>query len=209
MSRTVAHGLLRYPELMRLLLSVLKYITALIVGLLLLWFGLMATGNWQQPYGSDMRALSWHLGWQERAYNLGEVVPGRIYRSGKPDARFIDYLQQEYGVERIIALNARKPHAYHRHAQERGMALHFFGWTSKQVPPDEKLRAVLKLLRDSEVPVLVHCAAGKDRTGYAIASYRILEQGWPLEQALEEMRRHWHDEHKRPWFFAALKRRNH
>jgi len=36
-------------------------------------------------------------------------------------------------------------------------------------------------------PVYVHCAEGKDRTGYMIASYRIVEQGWDADTAIEEM----------------------
>ena len=36
-------------------------------------------------------------------------------------------------------------------------------------------------------PVYVHCAAGKDRTGYAVATYRIVEQGWDADSAIEEM----------------------
>ena len=36
-------------------------------------------------------------------------------------------------------------------------------------------------------PVLVHCAEGKDRTGYAIATYRIVEEQWDADSAIEEM----------------------
>jgi protein-tyrosine phosphatase len=34
---------------------------------------------------------------------------------------------------------------------------------------------------------LVHCRRGKDRTGYAIAAYRIIVQGWEIDAAYEEM----------------------
>jgi protein tyrosine/serine phosphatase len=36
-------------------------------------------------------------------------------------------------------------------------------------------------------PVLVHCEHGKDRTGYAIAAYRIVEEGWDADTAIQEM----------------------
>ncbi|MEI6501639.1 MAG: protein-tyrosine phosphatase family protein, partial [Armatimonadota bacterium] len=36
---------------------------------------------------------------------------------------------------------------------------------------------------------LVHCAAGSDRTGTMVAVYRVMEQGWPVEQAAQELPR--------------------
>jgi protein tyrosine/serine phosphatase len=36
-------------------------------------------------------------------------------------------------------------------------------------------------------PVYVHCKAGKDRTGYVIAAWRIVEEGWDADTAIEEM----------------------
>ena len=42
--------------------------------------------------------------------------------------------------------------------------------------------------------VLVHCAAGKDRTGYMVAAYRVERQDWRLEQAVQEMVRYGHNQ---------------
>ncbi len=59
--------------------------------------------------------------------------------------------------------------------------------------PDEAqvvlFAAVLqRLLKDpARTPVFVHCAAGKDRTGYALAAYRMVFEGWPANDAIEEM----------------------
>jgi protein tyrosine/serine phosphatase len=50
------------------------------------------------------------------------------------------------------------------------------------------LAAVRRALADPRhTPVLVHCEEGKDRTGYAIAAYRIVEEGWDADTAIEEM----------------------
>ena len=35
--------------------------------------------------------------------------------------------------------------------------------------------------------IFVHCRLGDDRTGMAIASYRMAEQGWSAQQAMKEM----------------------
>jgi len=36
-------------------------------------------------------------------------------------------------------------------------------------------------------PFLIHCQHGADRTGLMTAMYRILEQGWSPEDALQEL----------------------
>lgn len=47
----------------------------------------------------------------------------------------------------------------------------------------------LKVMADTaNWPVYVHCAQGRDRTGYCVASYRIVDQGWPAEDAIAEMK---------------------
>jgi tyrosine-protein phosphatase SIW14 len=35
-------------------------------------------------------------------------------------------------------------------------------------------------------PVFVHCQAGKDRTGLVVAVYRILVDGWSVDDAISE-----------------------
>lgn len=35
--------------------------------------------------------------------------------------------------------------------------------------------------------VFVHCQQGRDRTGYSVAAYRMIMEGWTAEQAIREM----------------------
>jgi protein tyrosine phosphatase (PTP) superfamily phosphohydrolase (DUF442 family) len=47
----------------------------------------------------------------------------------------------------------------------------------------------LKVIADpANRPVFVHCRQGADRTGCAVAAYRIVEEGWRAEDAIREMR---------------------
>jgi len=48
----------------------------------------------------------------------------------------------------------------------------------------------LKRLSDNPQtrPVYVHCKAGRNRTGFVVATYRIVYQGWTPEEAVREMR---------------------
>ena len=52
-----------------------------------------------------------------------------------------------------------------------------------------QLVAALRKFRSAPKPVLVHCWRGSDRTGFFVAGYRIICQGWPREAAIEELQR--------------------
>jgi protein tyrosine/serine phosphatase len=53
---------------------------------------------------------------------------------------------------------------------------------------DEDVVRVLKLIRNKENgPFLIHCLHGADRTGLMSAMYRIVEQDWTKDEAIQEM----------------------
>jgi protein tyrosine/serine phosphatase len=53
---------------------------------------------------------------------------------------------------------------------------------------EENLVTFLKVIEDpANWPVFIHCAQGRDRTGYNAAAYRIVEQGWKADDAIAEM----------------------
>ena len=46
----------------------------------------------------------------------------------------------------------------------------------------------LKTFEDTKNwPVFVHCAEGRDRTGYFVAAYRMVVENWSVDDALHEM----------------------
>ena len=51
------------------------------------------------------------------------------------------------------------------------------------------LKTLKRLSDDPKTrPVYVHCKAGQNRTGFVIATYRMVYQGWTPEEAVREMR---------------------
>ena len=53
---------------------------------------------------------------------------------------------------------------------------------------DKHVIEVMRWLRDAaNGPFLIHCQHGADRTGLMSAMYRVLEQGWKIEDALKEL----------------------
>ncbi len=179
------------------------WVFALLALCLALRAGLWWTGVWGGAFGGTARELVWQLDWPERAYNFGVVVPGRIYRSAQPDDRFIEYLHRQYGIRHVISLNGKHRNAFHARAKALGMRVDRFYWTHTRLPPEPELRQVLALM-DAGPPVLVHCAAGKDRTGFAVAAYRIYRESWDYEDAFDEMDSFWHKPDKLPWFQGYL-----
>lgn len=75
-------------------------------------------------------------------------------------------------------------------------------------PRDEDVVKFLSLFRQKDNnAVFVHCHNGADRTGYMVASYRIVEQGWDPEEAIAELRqyRFWRGWHEVPIYLRSLR----
>jgi protein tyrosine/serine phosphatase len=55
-------------------------------------------------------------------------------------------------------------------------------------PEDEDMSRFLRIVMDPErQPVFVHCMRGSDRTGVAVAVYRMCVEGWSKDEAIDEM----------------------
>jgi protein tyrosine phosphatase (PTP) superfamily phosphohydrolase (DUF442 family) len=53
---------------------------------------------------------------------------------------------------------------------------------------EDAIVAFLKVAQDpARQPVFVHCSQGRDRTGYCIAAWRMVVEGWSADEAIAEM----------------------
>jgi len=112
-------------------------------------------------------------------------VSADLFRSDQPHARDLAALQR-LGVKSL--LNLRQHHADDRRFARAGLVLLGEGMRAGDVTVDELVRA-LRTFRAAPKPVLVHCWHGSDRTGFFVAGYRIVCQGWSREAAIDELRR--------------------
>lgn len=108
-----------------------------------------------------------------------------LYRAAQPTQKAMR-AYEEFGIKTVINLRA-----YHSDRDE----VHGTGLTLIEIPvkttkadDDETVIRVLQTIRDAEKPVLIHCQHGADRTGLMVAMYRIVEQGWTNEEALNELK---------------------
>ena len=140
----------------------------------------------------------------EHFENFGVVNVG-VYRSAQPDldqlwrlraagfASVVSFRESEADVAREAAACA-----------ELGLAYHHLPWDGhdKHIDP-ELVSEFLEILGDpANLPVLVHCKRGAERTGTLLAVYRIEHDGWSADVAYEEMRQY----KFRPIWFGHLKR---
>ena len=56
-------------------------------------------------------------------------------------------------------------------------------FSAKALPPPESMEALIEEFDTLPRPLLIHCAAGSDRTGLACALYTHLYEGVPLDRA--------------------------
>jgi tyrosine-protein phosphatase SIW14 len=111
-------------------------------------------------------------------------VDEHVYRGGQPRGEGFASLAK-IGIRTVIDLRGESSEVIV--VQREGMHYVRLPWSEFKAPTESQIGAVLALLNDSsEWPVFVHCRRGADRTGTAIACYRIAHQHWSNQQALAE-----------------------
>ncbi|HWL95533.1 MAG TPA: tyrosine-protein phosphatase [Phycisphaerae bacterium] len=119
------------------------------------------------------------------------VHEGILYRSAQPKRGEIRHLAKEHHIKTIVIARegtSRNVPDERETAEASGVQVVNIPIESRQPVPDEQIAAFFKTVDDpANQPVLVHCSAGRHRTGLLCALYRIERQGWSVERAMEEM----------------------
>ncbi len=115
--------------------------------------------------------------------NLHQITP-TLYRSEQPTALGFRNLEK-LGIRTVINLRAfNSDDDEVRGTSLRTERVRILTWNID----DDHVVAVMRMLRNPENgPYLIHCQHGADRTGLMSAMYRILEQGWSVNDALAEL----------------------
>jgi tyrosine-protein phosphatase SIW14 len=138
------------------------------------------TREWQQPCDDCIAGVA----------NFTQVTE-KLWRGTQPDSHDPEVFRrlEARGLKTVINLR----HDHDDFPRLRETRLEYL-WIPMRAwhPETEDIVLVLSTLRRATAdpkrwPVFVHCAEGKDRTGYVIAAYRIIEQGWDADDAIHEM----------------------
>jgi len=118
--------------------------------------------------------------------NFGQASDG-LYRGGLPSSEGLANLKK-IGVDVVVDLR-------HGEDADEGKEVTRLGMQYVSIPTwcpfpkDELIARFLKVMEQNRgKKVFVHCRLGDDRTGIAVASYRIAEQGWSAAEAMKEMK---------------------
>ncbi|MEM1258920.1 MAG: sulfur transferase domain-containing protein [Bacteroidota bacterium] len=144
---------------------------------LVLLFLLCAHSSHSQQYAVEEVALKGF----KRLYKLNDSV----YRSEQPSTRDFQALEA-MGLKTII--NFRRNKKDDVKARKTQLTLEHYPLKTKELTEAQILTA-LKLVKEAEKPVLLHCWHGSDRTGAISAAYRIVFEDWDKEEAIKELRK--------------------
>ena len=154
----------------------------------------------------------WHknIRYSYEPKNFGTVVEDRIYRSAQLTPRMFRKMTDEHQFKTIIDLTG-PDHSDPRKAAERdiaqelGVDRHVFSLVGNGTgDPDQWAQALAIMMDPANEPMLVHCAAGAQRTSTAVILYRHLVQGKTITEAYPESfdYKHEPDEWELPTFLA-------
>src|SRR5579859_4215990 len=118
--------------------------------------------------------------------NFGEVTKN-LYRGGQPTVKGMEDLKK-LGVDIVVDMRGGRQESENKLADKLGMR--YISIPSHcPFPTDKPWAQFLAVIRDNPGrKIFVHCRLGDDRTGLAVASYRMADQGWTPDEALNEMR---------------------
>jgi protein tyrosine/serine phosphatase len=133
--------------------------------------------------------------------NFRVVEEGKLYRSGQMSVEALQRTIKEYQIKTVISLRyANSPDGLPPDWREeefcRNNGIQYVrirprSWhidSSGEVPAEVPVSKFLKTMDDPNIyPALIHCFAGKHRTGAYCSLYRMEYQHWTNDEATKEL----------------------
>ncbi|HEX8910717.1 MAG TPA: tyrosine-protein phosphatase [Humisphaera sp.] len=134
------------------------------------------------------------------------VEPGKVYRSGQISAPLVRETLTKNGIKSLVVMMGDDPNepdwrAEKRTADELGIVRNHCPLAGDGTGRWERYADALQHVAEAELagrPVLIHCVTGTQRTGGAVALYRVLLQGRPAGEAYRELVAAGHDPDDNP-----------
>jgi tyrosine-protein phosphatase SIW14 len=172
------------------------------------------------PYSCLLSALAFSSFWLPAAPALAAspTAPGvpnfhqvdeHVYRGAQPSAQGWKSLAG-LGIKTIIDLRpdgdggSHSTKAEARAVEAAGMRYVSVPMSGFRAPSNTAVARILAAF-NSKDPVFVHCRFGRDRTGTAVACYRIAHDSWSNQKALQEARDygiHWFEVRMKHYIMA-------
>ncbi len=149
--------------------------------------------------------------WHVLPKRFAVVEPGRFYRSGQMEPWPYERVIEEHGIKTILSLNQlpaddRLAVVERRIVRTHGLKFHCFAMPGDGCGSFEALDVAAAILADpANHPVLVHCAAGVNRTNAVFAAYRMKYEGSSFDDAMAECERYGLSRHSNPSFYRHMR----
>jgi len=121
--------------------------------------------------------------------NFDQVSP-TLFRGAQPDDAGMATLAAHH-VQTVINLRDSDDAHEAQMVQDAGMTYVHLPLDAESVTVTDAEK-ILDLISAAKGPVFVHCMVGRDRTGLAVAAYRVRVQGWTKEAAIKDLIDHGH-----------------
>lgn len=124
--------------------------------------------------------------------NFHVIKAGQAYRSAQIDAQTLRLLIEAHQIRTVLNLRGlNEQDAWYQAERdtcaELGVTMIDVAMSARALPPRDTLLALFDALASAELPLLIHCRAGADRTGAVSALWRMQIAGDPREAAREEL----------------------
>ena len=135
---------------------------------------------------SGLGAVAYHKLLRWKRFEV--VEPGVLYRSGILKDWQLEAAIDRYHFKTVFSFTHTNNSAERAVCQQAGVRRYYCYLHGNGVGPDDPYLRFLEVVQDpSQQPILVHCSAGVQRTGGAVALYRILFNDWSFDRAIDEM----------------------
>ena len=140
-------------------------------------------------------AVLWHKKLRNQFFpnNFGVVKENCIYRSARNTPRVLGQICRDKKLRTIVDLvthaedTRSEAYAVRKVAEEAGVKRYEFGLPGDIKGNVNEWAAVARLLKDpANYPLLVHCAAGSERTTVAVMLFRNFEEGVSFRDSYPE-----------------------
>ena len=145
-------------------------------------------------------AYSRHRDGQYRNFRV--VEKDKLYRSGQMSLEAMQHTVDEYGIKTVVSLRyaareGERPPDWQEEEFCKAHGIRYVRIRPREWNPDadgeiaaeKPVSEFLNVMDDQNVyPVLVHCFAGKHRTGAFCTIYRMEYQHWTNEEAMRELK---------------------
>jgi tyrosine-protein phosphatase SIW14 len=116
------------------------------------------------------------------------VADGALYRSGLLNPDQLEQAIDRYQIRTVFSFTFTERQEQEKVCAAKGVKRYFAYLPGDGVGPDDPYLRFIEIASDpANHPILVHCSAGVQRTGGAVALYRTVIEGWDFDRAVAEM----------------------